>query len=330
MGTRWTKFTVATLALAAMLLLAAPVASAEHEETKANGIDSFFLKGSNGYRIFVYAVFNPGYGESSEVFIIATRKERGAFYAAPAVVTHTKVEADLGQLGEIDVTFRPSGKRGVVRPSCDPEERFSYDKGTYVGTIEFRGEEGYTRVSADRARFSYGPFRNIGCSYSTTGELFGPNLPGARLRAWTEIGTTNLELQVNQNRPGKRVRVQAEVEEKQGRISINRVVAFTYSATSFHFAPDLGTAVLDPPAPFSGTGFFRREAKPAARWTGNLSVDFPGRPNVSLTGDRFRTSLRHARHFKETRSPSRPNLSAWPSTKPSQTASATSSLLGPS
>jgi hypothetical protein len=307
-GKSWPKFIIATLALAAALLAAAPVASAE-EDSK---LDAFTLKGSNGYRIFVFAVFEPGFGKSSEVFIIASRKGRAVSYLAPGVVTDKKVEADLGPLGEIDVTLRLSGKKGVIRPECAPKQRISYDKGTYVGTIELQGEEGYTRVSTDRARFSYGPLRNIGCSYSAIGELSGPHLPGAGLWAWTKIGSTNLRLQANQNRPGKRVRIEAAIGEKQGPISISREVILTAPGDSFHFAPDLRTSVLHPPAPFSGTGFFRRHAKPAGRWTGNLEVDFPGRSNVSLTGDRFRTILRRARLIEETRSPSRPNLLALP------------------
>lgn len=326
MGRRRGRFAVATLALAAALLAAAPVAGAEHEEGKANGFDAFVVKGSNGYRIAVIALFRPGYGESSDVIVQAFRKGRRTFYLAPGVVTDKKVEADLGALGEIDVTFRSSGRTGVVNPSCAPKREVRYEKGTYVGTIDFRGEEGYTRVNTDRARFLYA-FRDIGCPFTITTETFGGDLPGARLRAQTRFESGALELQANQDRPGQRVRVEAEIGEKRGRLSVSREVSLTAPADAFHFAPDLSTAVLDPPAPFSGTGVFRRDAKPAGRWTGNLRVDFPGRSNVSLAGGRFRTSLRHARLTKETRSPSRPNVSAWPS---GPIASATASPHGPS
>jgi hypothetical protein len=312
MGRRRARFAVATLALAAALLAATPAASAEHEEGKVNGFDAFVVKGSNGYRIAVIALFRPGYGESSDVVIQAFRKGRRTFYLAPGTVTDKKVEADLGPLGEIDVTFQPAGKTGAVNPSCAPEHEVSYEKGAYVGTIDFRGEEGYTRVKTDRARFLYA-FADIGCPYTVLEEVFGADLPGARLRARARFESGGLELQASQGRPGQRVRVEAAIEEKRGRISIGREVTFTASAASFHFAPDLRTAVLDPPAPFSGAGFFRRGAEPTGRWTGDLRVDFPGHSNVSLTGDRFRTSLRHSRLVKETRSPSRPSLSAWPS-----------------
>lgn len=319
---------VATLVLALALLFGAPAAAAE-QESKANGFDAFFLKGSNGYRIFVFALFRPGYGESSDVLVTVSREGQGASYFAPGVVTDKKVEADLGELGEIDVTFRPSGERGMVSRACAPS-KVPYEKGTYVGTIEFRGEEGYTQVSAERARFSPFVLAGIGCPYTVTDEVFGRDLPGARLLARAKLGQRQLEVRAHQNRPGRRVRIQAALEERRGRISIGRLVTFAAPANAFHFAPDLRTAALDPPAPFSGTGFFRRDAKPAGRWTGNLSVDFPGRSDVPLTGERFHVNLRHSRLVEETISPSRLNLSAWPSTKPSPTASATSSPLGPS
>jgi hypothetical protein len=299
---------VAALALAAALLAAAPSAGAKRVPRV---IDAFLLKGTNGYRLAVLGFFQPGYGESSEVIVAVGRKGQSALYRAPGVVTKEKVEADLGSLGEIDVAFRPSGKIGVAHPSCDPKYRMTYEKGTYVGTIEFRGEEGYTQVSAERARFWF-PLADFGCPSSATGEAFGGDLPGARLRARTRFESGRLVLQANQNRPGQRVRVQAELTERRGEIEISREAGAVYPADSFQFAPDLRTALLAPPAPFSGTGLFRREARPAGRWTGNLRVDFPGRPDVPLVGSRFGASLRHARLNKETFTSSRPNLSAWP------------------
>jgi hypothetical protein len=327
-GKSWGKFAVAPLAAATLLLalpVAAPAATAE-DETKSNGYGAFILQGTNGYRISVIAIFQPGYGKSSDIYLGVTGKGRRAVYLVPGVVTDTKIEADLGSLGEIDVTFRPSGKEGVAHPKCAPKRRAVYKKGTYVGTIEFRGEEGYTQVSANRARFVH-VLASVGCPYTVTDEVFEANLPGASL--WARAKQRGLELQANQNRPGKPVRVEASIRERRGPIWIRREVTSTYSADSFHFAPDLRTAVLNPPAPFFGAGFFHRDAKPAGRWTGDLRVDFPGRSSVFLTGDRFRVSLRHARLSKETRSPSRPNLSAWPSTKPSPTAFATSLLPAP-
>jgi hypothetical protein len=91
-------------------------------------------------------------------------------------------------------------------------------------------------------------------------------------------------LQANKNRPGKRSRFEAEVHEKRGSVSISRSLSLWVGATAFRYDPLLETATLDPPAPFSGRASFHRGATPANRWTGDLTVDFPGRSDVPLTG----------------------------------------------
>jgi hypothetical protein len=45
--------------------------------------------------------------------------------------------------------------------------------------------------------------------------------------------------------------------------------------------------------PFSGSGRFNRVAKRANRWSGDLTVDLPGRAGVELTGSGDRAKLAH-------------------------------------
>jgi hypothetical protein len=271
--------------------------------------------------------------------ILVGRRGRFVSYYAPATVTDARIHAELGVLGRIDLEFEPSGSKGTVRSQCDPEDKLTYDKGVYIGTVELHGEEGYTEVNATRVSPWLRFFLDFGCSTVGYGEMFGHGLPGARLIARARTSGGSLALQVNQNRPGARVSLIASIEERRGSIQIDRQVEVTGSAEAFSFAPDLCSAVLRPQDPFSGKAVFRRDAKGSPRWSGSLKVDFPGRSNVSLAGPRFRASLRHAHLTKQvyrggdsTRSQilARLNLSLWPSTKTSPTASATSLLLGPS
>jgi hypothetical protein len=313
------------LALAALAVLtgaqAAP-ASAEGEPD-SGAFNAFNLKASNGYRIVVLAVSDKGY-RNGQVLVLVGRKRQGVTYFAPAKVTDTSVEADLGAFGEIDVTFQPSGERGVAHPVCDRSQRATYDKGSYVGTIDLHGEEGYTRARTTSAPFTLHPLIDFVCSGSS--ETWGRGLPGARLRAQAKFGEGEaIEIQANQNSPGARVRVSATTKERRDRIHIFREISFTYPATALDWTPNLGTATLAPPAPFSGVARYRRNAKPGNQWTGNLEADFPGRSDVSLTGARFDPSLVHARFTKGTIHRDRPNLLAWPSTKLLPIASATSS-----
>jgi hypothetical protein len=49
---------------------------------------------------------------------------------------------------------------------------------------------------------------------------------------------------------------------------------------------------VKPPAPFSGTASFVADpGKQTGSWLGDLTVSFPGRPDVRLAGKRFEGSV---------------------------------------
>lgn len=53
----------------------------------------------------------------------------------------------------------------------------------------------------------------------------------------------------------------------------------------------LTSAVVTPPAPFSGTGSFEAASGELAEWDGTLAVDLPGLGTVQLTGSQFTPEL---------------------------------------
>jgi hypothetical protein len=207
-------------------------------------------------------------------------------------VTETSIEADLGALGKIAVTFHPSGQARTVRAKCGGN-RVSFDSGSYEGTIDFHGEEAYTTVEATAARGDLGFLVGALCP-GITGVSGGPFLPGAELNVKEKGTRLGPHLKVVKNHPGGRAHFEASVSEKRGKISIARFAGMVAPAKSFDYDTRIQTATVRPPVPFSGTAHFRRAAKPVNRWTGNLTVDFPGRSNVKLTGGDLRVSLVHA------------------------------------
>jgi hypothetical protein len=326
-GNWWSKIAATVLSLWVALLVA-PSAAPAAGNPEVGGYGFFKLEASHGYSVLVLAESRKDY-KQGEIFLVARGKGGVVLYATSAEVTDTKIKADLGALGRIDVEFQPSGAKGSK--ACEGEE-IPYDKGSYVGTIEFHGEEGYTDLSATRARFTLEPLINSLCGgFTIFQESSSPHLPGAGLNAKARLRNGSIALKASQNHPGARVSVRAEIKEKRGEVQLLREVGLSYPASAFHFDPKLRSASLNPPAPFSGSAVFHRHAKPANRWTGSLSVDFPGRSNVSLAGARFRARLYPTRFIRRTVSPQarRPTLSPWLSTKPSPTAFATSSLLAP-
>lgn len=93
--------------------------------------------------------------------------------------------------------------------------------------------------------------------------------------------------------------------EKRGKIWIERDIETVVGAGAFRYDPRLRVATVSPPAPFDGSATFRREAPRRNRWTGNLTVDMPGRADTPLAEPGFRLSLVHASWSKSRGSSSR-------------------------
>lgn len=209
---------------AAVLSLTAAAGSDAEGEPDTGAFNSFQLKASNGYRVIVWAASEKGY-RKGRALILASNKRDVAGYFVPALVTATTVQVDLGDLGAIDVSFRPSGEKGMDHPVCDSRQQVRYEKGTYIGAIDFHGEEGFTEVHAESAHLSLHPFIDSICAGS--GEGRGAGFPGAALLVRSKSRAERVALQINKNRPGARVHVSVSTDERLGRIAIFREVAAT-------------------------------------------------------------------------------------------------------
>jgi hypothetical protein len=252
---------------------------------------AFKAKGSNGYSLLVVGI--PAHKKQpASVAIWVTGRDGAAVYVAPGIVSETSIQAGFGALGEIAVTFHPSGRARTVRPACAGKP-FSFDSGSYEGTIIFHGEEGFTSAEATSANGDLGFLIDIFCP-GISGATGGSFFPGAQLDA--EVGTSSRGAQVKvvKNRPTARAHYEAEVSEVHEGVSISRFVGVVQPAGTFLFDPKVQTATLRPSAPFAGAARFNRAARPANRWSGNLTVDLPGRTGVKLTGSGDRAKLAHA------------------------------------
>jgi hypothetical protein len=251
---------------------------------------AFRLETSNGYSMLVLAI--PTYhGHPATVEIFVSGKHQGVSYSAPATVTETSIQANLGELGEISVAFHPSGQLTTAHPSCGGKS-VSFDSGIYEGTIDFHGEEGYTEVEATSVPGDPAFWLNALCGVVVGGGGGGPLLPGAELHVRNpQLGP---EFSVTKNRPSAPAHFEVVVSEYVNGISIKRFVAMPLPSGTFRYDRRLRTATLHPPAPFAGTGRFVRRRKAGKRWSGDLTVDMPGRAGVPLTGSALRATLVHA------------------------------------
>jgi hypothetical protein len=287
------KIAVIGLALALVVALSAPVRAGATDSDLKHAF-AFKVEASNGYSILAFAANERADGHG-QIALIVNGKGGTATYSAPAVLTATSVKADLGPLGRVSLDVVPSGRKKKLRSRCaDEPETFAYEPQLYRGVFEFHGEEGYADATTAAPREYSLFFLDLLCTGGGSGETGGATLPGARLRLRSHRGDFRLALQANKNRPDKRSRFEAEVHEKRGAVSISRSTSLWVGAAAFRYDPLLATATLEPPAPFSGRASFHRGAAQGDRWTGDLTVDLPGRSNVPLTGPGVGATLIHS------------------------------------
>jgi hypothetical protein len=263
----------------------------------------FMLRGSNGYRITISA--EPE-GRPGNVQLSAESHSGDVQYSAPAKVTGSTIKARFGKLGRVSVRFEPSGRKRNVRvPKKCMKGRPSVVTsrlGTFVGTIEFHGEDGYTRVSARSARGGIGdPLANtpqkLQCDFHESGaehklELESVGLDGAppgagvSFSAFRLFGNFSHLIRPDESSPppGGRYLFLVLASEKVGRMSILRTAGALGEFQDFVFDSALTTATVEPPPPFTGSGNFLRNADGSTSWTGTLAVPLPGLGTVGLTG----------------------------------------------
>jgi hypothetical protein len=275
---------VAAVALAAIALGAALVPAVSATDSDLKHSYAFRLQASDGYSILAFAVSQRADGRG-EFVLFVDGKDGTATYVSPATVTATRIDADLGALGVVSLDVLPSGKKRKLHSHCASEPRMvNIEPWLFRGSFVFHGEEGYTHAISSSPHEYMAFFLDLLCIGAGSGEVSGPQRPGARLRLRAHRGEYHLDLQANKNRPSARTRFEVETHEERDGIQISRVRTAWAGAGAFAYDPQLRTASLQPPPPFSGRASFHRGAAPGNGWTGDLAVDLPGRSDVPLAG----------------------------------------------
>lgn len=227
---------------------------------------------------------------SAVILVVSNKNEEHlaeTLYLARGVGTPDRLQATFGQFGEVKMRFRESSEHLV----CHGALRFERHKGVFVGSLRFRGENGYVSVHIHRATggilepAGFCPRRRHH-HFNFDGDIFSES-PAAFLaesRQGVDL-TSLLALEF-----GGFSGVLATREESRGKLAIVRA-AFARTKKAFH-ANEAVTAVnVSPPAPFHGTGHYRAAPDGTTTWTGNLAVNFPGASRFPFTGPDFKTFL---------------------------------------
>jgi hypothetical protein len=262
-------------------------------------LTGFELRGSNGYRIQVLTVGRQF------ALLGASKGQVAASYAVRGKFSANRIKARFGSLGRISVRFVPSSppRDKGSQSQCGGPIDLIGAKGTFRGTIKFRGEQGYTKVDSGSAR---GVVLGIGqeaCSARFAAPSAAFPLTGltTHLTAIAKKAGKVFSLDAFGFGNDDQISLSASLQERRPRMDIFRVAstvvggenAFVSTGVDKHPA----TATLKPPKPFSGTGVFQ-ESQPlqgsqplSVSWRGSIAAWLPGAGRVRMAGPKFASSL---------------------------------------
>jgi hypothetical protein len=232
---------------------------------------------------------------SDRVRLMLDRGGEVAYYNARARLGDGTVKARFGRLGSLDFRFVPARSEGPL--GCGGENGAQY--GAFKGSLIFHGEHHYAAVDAAWARgwFQTHPVRH--CGPAAHGSVATPGLTapiaetGAGIEAWDsyQLPFRFFGAFTGTGKKGVRVAFNALLAEHREGMQIDRGVQLYAGARSFVWDLGAGTATLEPPAPFTGRAFFRREPGGGSRWWGSLRAPILGGRPMRVTGREFDTTL---------------------------------------
>jgi hypothetical protein len=250
----------------------------------------FTLSRSHGYEV---KVFTLGTAIILEVLHGSRPNLSATAYLARGVARPHRLQASFGGFGRISMRFRPVGGGNGVKSLCRFGTRLSQRRGSYVGQLRFKGEDGYLSLDLHRAEGSIvtpaGRCRRRHLSQAQVEKaleaLFAPT-SGLFAVSRAGVDTTSF---LGLSR-GHRTLFLASHEETRGKLAIFRF-ATAIASKGVRANEAVTAARVSPPAPFHGTGRYRAAPDGTTTWAGPLSVNFPGAPRSPLTGPSFETFL---------------------------------------
>jgi len=284
------------LAIAA-LLAAAPAAAADIAEPEAHSAYiSFKLVANHGLQMHVE-------GHDGEVRIEVRREGRRGgsfvFYEVKGESTEAGLKAQFGQLGLIDVAFKPTRTWHTVEPpkGCEGEPS-THREGVFTGTIEFAGEREYVRVDTARAEGKMNILRESEWQCPKGSRRLGPAAQPSAVsprkqprekEAFLTVGSGNCSCALlvsavrDPNGRGPTGFLGIQQEDQEG-MEITRGTYSEVGPSAFTFDYATGTARVHPPRPFSGDAIFKRRRHGHNLWRSTIRVSFLGAGPVVIGG----------------------------------------------
>lgn len=244
-------------------------------------------KGSHGFGINIS-------GSSGQVYLTVRGHHASNTYIVRGREGEKEIKARFGRLGRVSMRFRAGHKAQVV-PVRDGDCKGGgevIERGSFIGTLNFRGEHGYTTVHTVRTAGKMVRSRRLICEAGTEEEgSFGPHW--LLFEAISKNGHVSFGASKITSRAHPELDTaffNASIFEAHSRgMSVIRTLDAQADVTTFEVGQSHGhvaTASAAPPAPFRGTAAYQRKGS-VSLWTGTLTGIFPGRGEVRLAGPRF-------------------------------------------
>lgn len=271
----------------------------------AQATPSYFVKPR---ALHLSATLPAGNGYTASIVTSGHRKVVLTFFQGSYQITYTTlgevtrkgISADFGKLGHVSLRFRAKRPpEALPLPFLMREcrgRKSTEERGVFLGSVQFRGERGFTRIRSQRVKGQVERFYRRVCkgpswlrasasraskpeSYVLSAVARGDGLK--RTFGSVESGAIGLAVDV------------ATLESKVDGVAIVKT-ALTLDEAVFHLSP-LGKSPvksrMTPAWPFLGSATYLAEADRPATWMGSLSVRFPGSGQVPLAGPEFEADL---------------------------------------
>lgn len=284
------------LALVPALVASQPAAAALSDPPPLTLVENpyaeFRQPASNGYVVSVS-------GSGRKVRLTVQRELASATYVTRGRVSRGAIKARFGHFGLISMRFKPTERIYSNGPpeGCSGHPELQ-QRGVFVGTIRFRGEEGYVTVDSHRVKGHLGTRPHWHCPRGSLDRVHTsrerPGLGMVALTASTpdwevRFGAFGLREKEGEVTPFS---LQVVTREQRASVRITRsLLYFPERDTTFTVADNGKSATLRPAKPFHGDAIYDATLAPPERWSGTLSVTLLG-ATVALAGPRFRAKLK--------------------------------------
>jgi hypothetical protein len=227
----------------------------------------------------------------------------GTEYSTKGRVSSKRIEADFGELGQIDIEVRLRPGRSYSFPpskNCKGPATINVP-GSFRGTIEYAGEGDIPPFSVKRGEIEFvRRFKRVCKQQSAPGQGEKKRkVDVGILEAFSEVeGRTTFFGAVNhaprRNPAHSFGFLAAGAFARSEGVLIERSAPTFFGHESFRMS-ERGkkpvTVKVKPPEPLAGRALYSHKPGSPPRWSGNLVIDLPGAKPIPLAGPEFKAAF---------------------------------------